>query len=442
MKKYMLFYLIFFGIFHYILTIKFINIPFSKRPSKNVIESVFNIDIITNISLGDPPQKLQISLSFFCQSTLIKGSLFNSEYNEKDSKKIKYYNKKGNSFYYDQYYVTEFCNDDFIFDNFTESNSSVNKIKLERFIFQLFNNTDIGNRINTGIFGFNIFIFDSYDDNFINQLYLYHVINNKIFSINYLNNSFGYISIGEYPHIYDNITYDEKFYVKSNNEYLGRWGINFDKISFGNKTFFIIDKIIGKINLSIKGMIGDTYLRMGFNDFFFTEKFKNNECFIEQYNFNNKNITVYKCKSSLNLKSFSKIYLFQRNMNYTFELDSNELFIKDEDNNYIFLISFFSEHTGSWELGEIFLKKYQIIIEYSMKNIGFYTQKREKTKLNIKQYFTYLLFFIMGLSIIILSICLYKAQTKKRRIRANELEDNYDYLPQENDEKKDKVFGF
>ena len=438
----MLFYLIFFVIFHHILTFKLINLPFSKRPSKNILESIFNIDIITNISLGDPPQKQQISLSFFSHSTLIKGSLFNSDYNEKISKKIKYYNKKGNSFYYDTHYSTVFCNDDLIFDNFTKSNSSLNKIKLERYNFQLLNDTNIGNRINTGILGFSIFSIESYDDNFFNQLYFYHVINNKIFSINYINNSFGYISIGEYPHIYDNINYDKKFYVKSFNEYLGRWGINFEKISFGDKIFFIIDKIIGKINLSIKGMIGDRYLRMGLNDFFFTEKFKNNECFSEEYNFNNKNITIYKCKSSLNLKSFSKIYLFQRNMNYSFELESNELFIKDEDNNYIFLISFFSEHTGNWELGEIFLKKYQIIIEYSMKNIGFYTQKKEKTKLNIKQYFSYLLFCIMGLSIIILSIFLYKAQTKKRRIRANELEDNYDYFPQENEEKKDKVLGF
>ena len=438
----MLFNLLFFVIFHNILTFGIINIPFSKKPSKNFIESIFNIDIITNITLGNPPQKLQITLSFLGESSLIKGSLFNSDYDERKSTKIKYYNKKGNSFYYDQYYSTIICSDELIFDNFTQSNSNFKKIKLEQYNFQLLNSTSIGNRIHTGIFGFKIIVFDSQNDNFVNQLYLYHLINNKIFSINYLNSSFGYFSFGNYPHVYDNETYDEKYYVKCYNEYVGRWGINFDRISLGNQTLYIIDKIIGKINLSIKGMIGDRYLKWGLNDFFFTEKFKNNECFSEDYFFNKQNITIYKCKSSFNLKSFPKIYLYQKDMNYSFELDSNELFIKDEDNNYLFLISFFPDHTGNWELGEIFLKKYQIIIEYSTKNIGFYTKKREKTKLNIKKYFPYLLFFIMAMLIIILSICLYKAQTKKRRIRANELEDNYDYFPQENKDEKDKVFGF
>ena len=71
--------------------------------------------------------------------------------------------------------------------------------------------------------------------------------------------------------------------------------------------------------------------------------------------------------------------------------------------------------------------------------IGFYTQKKDKTLLNMKEYFTFIAFMIMIIVIIMLTLFLIKYNKNKRKIRANELEDNYEYLPQKN---KENLFGF
>ena len=168
--------------------------------------------------------------------------------------------------------------------------------------------------------------------------------------------------------------------------------------------------------------------------------FKNNICYSENYSLDEKNnISIYKCTKNLDIKSFPKISFYQKDFNYTFEFKGEELFIKDKDNNYIFLIFFYNSHSGNWVLGEIFLKKYQLIIEYKSKMIGFYTQKKDKPLLNMKEYFTFIAFMIMIIVIKMLTLFLIKSNKNKRKIRANELEDNYEYLPQKN---KENLFGF
>ena len=157
---------------------------------------------------------------------------------------------------------------------------------------------------------------------------------------------------------------------------------------------------------------------------------KDNICFSESYSLDNKNnITIYKCKQNLNIKSFPKISFYQKDFNYTFEFEGKELFIKDKNNNYIFLISFYDSHSGDLILGEIFLKKYKLMIEYNYKMIGFYTKIKDKSSLNIKDYLTLIVFIIMIIIIILLIYFLIKSHRNKRKIRANELEDNYEYFP-------------
>ena len=181
----MLFYLIFLKyLVNQILSLSLIKIPFSKRVYQDLMDNLFNIDIITNVSLGNPPQKVELSFSFHSESILIKGSLFNSKYSEKKSKNSKILNISGNTFYYNQYYKTEFINDDFIFETI-DSNNKISTIKLENCLFQLINRPSIGNKINSGIIGFRIFSnLEKYNDNFIKQIYKYHTIKDKNFLLN------------------------------------------------------------------------------------------------------------------------------------------------------------------------------------------------------------------------------------------------------------------
>ena len=130
----MFFYFIFLKyLLNSVSSISLIKIPFSKRISEDFMENLFNIDIITNVSLGNPPQQIQLSFSFHSESILIKGSLFNSQYNEKKSINSKPLNVSGNSFYYDQYYKTEFIYDDFIFE--VSDNNKISKKNLKDVYF-------------------------------------------------------------------------------------------------------------------------------------------------------------------------------------------------------------------------------------------------------------------------------------------------------------------
>ena len=65
------------------------------------------------------------------------------------------------------------------------------------------------------------------------------------------------------------------------------------------------------------------------------------------------------------------------------------------------------------------------MFDYDKKRVGIY--KKYETPFN----FPIVWILVMILIILLLSKIIYDQLNKKRRIRANELDDNYDYLPQE-----------
>ena len=79
-----------------------------------------------------------------------------------------------------------------------------------------------------------------------------------------------------------------------------------------------------------------------------------------------------------------------------------------------------------WKLGKPFLKKYIFIFEQNKRIIGFYNKENLYDN---KQYFSYFLIFLCFFIIIILSLILFKLSFKKRKKRSNEIEDMYEYIP-------------
>ena len=123
--------------------------------------------------------------------------------------------------------------------------------------------------------------------------------------------------------------------------------------------------------------------------------------------------------------------------NYTFNLTYNDLFIK-LNNKYYFLIVFNNKISQEWVLGELFIKKYNIIFDENSESISLYTyftsnkKKKDKkdenngTKGNNSLLKT--LIFIFFCSTIILSILLYNFILKfPRKKRANELDETFEY---------------
>ena len=98
------------------------------------------------------------------------------------------------------------------------------------------------------------------------------------------------------------------------------------------------------------------------------------------------------------------------------------------------MIIFRDFHSSTWTLGKIFFQKYHISFDKDKKTFGVYTIKD-----HIK--IPYSIIIIITLSLALVSVILYIKFfiiIQKRKIRANELEDDYDYLPEKLYKKNNK----
>ena len=140
------------------------------------------------------------------------------------------------------------------------------------------------------------------------------------------------------------------------------------------------------------------------------------------------------CKNTEDLvqKKFKKIYFKSVDLSSIFALDYNDLFFY-KDNYIYFLILFHNEMI--WNFGELFLKKYQLVFNQDNKNLSFYKNLGEKIDNNTPDnnsnnfnytalYIILLVLILAGVIVILIVVILKKG---KRKYRANELDDNFEY---------------
>ena len=133
------------------------------------------------------------------------------------------------------------------------------------------------------------------------------------------------------------------------------------------------------------------------------------------------------------VNSFPNLYLYSREFDFTFELDYNDIFL--ETNNKIYFLIISKDMINPvWQLGKIFMKKYPLIFDQDKKTISFVYlnkfKKREKNKKynyrqKIKDYFLFSLLFI---GILIGLFIGRRIWNKHRKLKANELEENFEYI--------------
>ena len=150
------------------------------------------------------------------------------------------------------------------------------------------------------------------------------------------------------------------------------------------------------------------------------------------------------------------IYYEIKEYNITFLFNYKELF-KVHNNRLYFLIYFQNNTNQMWEMGELFLRKYLTSFNYDSKTISFY--KAQLDEINKKTDIPYsnrdsdgnkkngynkersetirivvevVVGVVLVVVIIIFVICFIK-QKKQRKKRAEELNDEYEYIPNNND---------
>ena len=194
---------------------------------------------------------------------------------------------------------------------------------------------------------------------------------------------------------------------------------------------------------------------------FFDELINEKKCFVEFVvdKRDNTQYNVYYCNKASTEKIienyFPTIYFEMKQFQKTFELNYTDLF-KEKNDKIYFLVyfktnSYFSNY---FEIGSIFLKKYFFTFNQETKMIGYYNEdlpggKKNKNRNNNDNIlffsnYKYLVISIGVLIIIFGAVGFFFGKMvydRVRKKRINEVEDNYDYIPEENEGNNNKTGG-
>ena len=381
-----------------------------------IFKSLFSNNLISQIEIGYPKQKINIYLSskdyeFYIEENLTNESYYNynnSTFSKKKSNEMEFFDSP----YYSGFYMQ---------DIFTFKNTNNSEIAINNFSFILSNNL-IGKGYST--IGLNYYNpSDDYNINFLKQLKEKKVISNYTWNLKYLDNNNGIITFGSFPHMYNNLFLKENLRVTSTsfNENNLDWNIFFDKIIFNNNKEQIIFKgsTICELNLE------RDLIKAPFEYKFIFIKYIFNQSKCEEVNVSTN--IFYICDKKTKIYKLPSIQFKSRDLNFTFEMTYKDLF--KEINGKLFFLIYFNKLDKNqfkfWILGKPFIKKYQFIFEQEKRLVGFY-QIIENPISYFKLQVT--LICILSSIIIILWILVFRFfKYKIRKKRINEIDDIYDY---------------
>ena len=311
----------------------------------------------------------------------------------------------------------------------------------------------------TGILGMGLF--DNMGDkekNFLKILKRNNLIKtyNWYFNFDSWNNSNGKLVIGSLPHedypdlyleedlLYTHIIQDFSAITKFIR-------IEFDEIHTNqiNSSFYIrLFATNAKFVFDSDITIGTSEFEAKIKDRFFINYIEENKCFEENFKqsiYYYNQLKFFYC--DINLKDtlyeiLPSIKFVSKDFNFIFELTKDELF-KIEGKYIYLLILFDSGRQNNWVLGRSITLKYPFIFNSENNKVGFY--QKYKTKMNSefkrkKFNKAVLIFILIILSFILVILGIYIGKIIygiQRKKRANELQDNYEYISDNNVFNKD-----
>jgi hypothetical protein len=277
------------------------------------------------------------------------------------------------------------------------------------------------------------------------------IISDYYFTIKYNDNNSGNIIIGNLPHKYDS-NYNEDDFRDIYSEFKDfdfTWKFKLDSIYIAEGKNSTKKKDLGGGNYGYlkieKGIIeGTSGYRTTLLSYFMQEKIDKKLCFEVSKETDNNYISYY-CTKEVDISQLKNIYFYNKELDFTFELTYKDLFyFNEKDGNYYFLVVFLNEYdewdysSFYWTFGEPLIKKYQFVFNQNSKRIGLYTSIGDNNNNNkninngtwwsrSKWYLLLIiLLFIFFVSLAIVLI-LYFKNKPKRKIKANELDEDYEY---------------
>ena len=388
--------------------------PTLNNLSSNNLNNFYNFyieknNLLTYLNIGTPSQKIPIYIKFNFLPFIIPDTSIQGIYNNSLSKTYNFIKQENDFTIY--YPKVNISSEKFIFNQFNNNTIQSNN----NFNFALGISYDFEFDFFPGCSGLKVSESDYYEQtNFILQLKKQNIINKYSFYLDFNKNDenfLGKLIIGAYPHEL-NKKYNEKNLFVSNIEkkHLYEWNLIFNSIFVNNK------KIEDEIDIIFRPDFGGFLTNEEFYNYIFKSYFEiyfnSNVCFIE--NVKKKDIFYFICyKNKINVKNFPKIYFYNKKFNYTFFLDSNDLFV--EFNEFLCFNIFFQKgfEKKSFTLGLPFFKKYLFVFDYDKKIVGFYNENLNNVNKNFNKYLKIIIIFVLLIIIIFLIVFIYKSYFKK-----------------------------
>ena len=441
---------------------------FNDTITNEIMKNIFLNELFIIMEIGTPPQKIYLRLSVNSNDFFVSKEDATFQPNFPKKQKYFYYDQSKSSTFNYKYdkssniFFSHTHESEYVIDNIFFYSTNKKDINLNHFEFFLAHRV---NGPNHGIIGLKNFPNVESRGDFLTSLKKYNLINNKIWFIEFDNyNSNGSLIIGNYPHFDSNILktgknkyFDLNHFVKvysviNNQKWDKTWGLNFNKIFLQNISTNEYKEILNTndkyknvvLNPNFGVIIGVHSFKFLLEKIFLNKYLNNHICYQPilrlTRNYEQKAYYYYYCNSSYieQMKNeFNPIIFEHLEFKYNFSLEFDDLFIKK--NKYIYLRIIFEEYNHDWVFGSPFFNKYSLFFDSDSKEIGFYSPninhnylkenygtKNSETNTNI------IVHVLIGIILVIFGIYLgKKIYGLKRKLRANELEEKFEYNPAE-----------
>ena len=449
---------------------------FNETITNEIMKNIFINEIFIKFEIGTPPQKIKIRLSansneFFianenviCEKNYPKKNSTEFYYNINKSATFKYQVNKEKVTYFTHIQQSKYVTDKFIF--YTTNNN--NKI-VQNMDFLL---AERVNGPNHGIIGLKRYPYnEERRKDFFATLKQYNLTKNYIWYLTYdISNKNGTLFLGNYPHFVQNMKnklYNLNHYCKiysviRNEKWDNTWGLNFNKIYLKNISQFPntyheilntsdnVKNVILNPNYGI--IMGEKNFKYILENNFLNKYLNNKICFQPLLkfvrNYEDKSYYYYYCKADYieqMRKEFFPIIFEHKQFKFNFTFEFDDLFILKK--NHIYLRIVFDSYSSNWIFGSPFFSKYSLFFDSDSKEISFYSPNIDNKIIennnkinndncnhnnNNESAFKVLSQIFLGVILILIGLYLgKKIYGLKRKLRANELEEKFEYKPEE-----------
>ena len=461
-----LIYILFFSIIYKFKCDEY-RIPFGLYRDKercsdyDIMNNIFFNILHVNLSIGTPPQNVPLELNMNSQTFAINSQVY-------DNKSITYEKLS-------DYIIDEFKEDEFISSGFNsmdilhlnDKKEKINFVLTTEIKYEYFPFGMLGLAIPTDV--------ESEVYPFFNSLKRADMINSYTWTLKYFdnislietlygnenNNIIGEFIFGDEPHNYerDKSRYDRYQLIKVNpvSSYYFYWEIEFTDIYLLYPDIENNNNSSNRINIKLNGRTkimpgaGFIFIPKEFNYMiekrFFDNYYKEKIC--RGKTINNTIYGYIECDNinSFNVSTFPNICFEHKEFETTFNFTYQDLFLYDKENDKYMFLMINDENLYGWVFGSIFLRKYQLIFNQDSKTIGYYKsmnnyydneKDNEKDTEKNKKYmiiiYIIIIYIIIGIFLIVFCFLLItfgmyiqKRYFNKKKKRANELDNSFDY---------------